>query len=491
MITWGISANSHDAALAVFTDDGLEFASHAERFSGIKNDPNLNKEIIKYAQQWGKPDEIIWYERPLVKTCRQLQAGQGLRFKENNINNYLRSYGVHSPIRYISHHHSHAAAGYYTSSFTEASVVCIDSIGEYESLTIWNGNNKGLKKQYSQRYPNSVGLWYSAMTQRVGLKPNEDEYILMGMAAYGDPDRLYNDIKQEFITLGNRTLVKLKHNLHRGCKWWRPDLTTEQDMFDIAAATQKVYEEIFEWVLDWARMMTKSRNLVLMGGCALNCSANHLAYKYFDDVWIMPNPGDAGSAIGAVLAHKKQHMEMPHAYTGYNIEGNYPVEEAISELKSTGIVGVANGRAEFGPRAFGNRSLLADPRGSNIKSRVNDIKRRQQFRPFAPVVLYEHAGDNFEGCYNNFMQYTSTCTNPDLYPAICHTDGTSRVQTVPKDDSGIRRLLERWYEETGCPMLLNTSLNIKGKPIVNNLTDAQEFAIMYNVKVFTKAENDN
>jgi carbamoyltransferase len=262
-------------------------------------------------------------------------------------------------------------------------------------------------------------------------------------------------------------------------------------MFDIAAAVQKIYEEMFELILSKANALGKSKNLVLMGGCALNCSANHLAYKYFDDVWIMPNPGDAGSAIGAVLAHKKQQMLMPHAYTGYNIEGDYPVEETISELKTTGIVGVANGRAEFGPRAFGNRSLLADPRGVDIKQRVNDIKQRQQFRPFAPVVLYEHASDNFEGCFNNFMQFTSKCKHPDLYPAICHADGTSRVQTVPKDGSGIRRLLERWYEETGCPMLLNTSLNIKGKPIVNNLTDAQEFAIMYNVKVFTKAENDN
>jgi carbamoyltransferase len=181
---------------------------------------------------------------------------------------------------------------------------------------------------------------------------------------------------------------------------------------------------------------------------------------------------------------------MDHAYLGYNIEGDYPVEEAISELKKTGIVGVANGRAEFGPRAFGNRSLLADPRSIDIKQRVNDIKQRQQFRPFAPVVLYEHAVDNFEGCFNNYMQFTSKCKRPDLYPAISHVDGTSRVQTVEADGSGIRRLLEAWYEATGCPMLLNTSLNIKGKPIVNNLTDAQEFAIMYNIKVFTKAKND-
>jgi carbamoyltransferase len=262
-------------------------------------------------------------------------------------------------------------------------------------------------------------------------------------------------------------------------------------MFDIAAVTQKTYEFTLEQILEWAKKNTKSNNLVLMGGCALNCSANHLAYKYFDDVWIMPNPGDAGSAIGAVLAQKKEHMRMPHAYLGYNIEGDYPVEEALSELKKTGIVGVANGRAEFGPRAFGNRSLLADPRGRDIKSKVNDIKKRQQFRPFAPVVLAEHASKNFKGHYNNYMQFTSKCKHPFLYPAITHVDGTSRVQTVEADGSGIRRLLERWYEETGCPMLLNTSLNIKGKPMVNDLTDAQEFAIMYTTKVCTKATDDN
>ena len=490
MISWGISANSHDAALAVFSKDGLEFASHSERFSGVKNDPHLNKEIINYARQWGEPNEIIWYERPFRKTLRQLRAGQGFNFRENNIKKYLKSYGIHVPVRFVSHHHSHAAAGYYTSPFREATVVCIDSIGEFETLTIWQGKGDQLKKIYSQKYPHSVGLWYSAMTQRIGLKPNEDEYILMGMAAYGKPNRLWNDMYEMFDYVDGAE-IRYKNNLHRGCKNWKPELTTEQDMFDIAAATQKTYEFTLEQILEWASKNTKSKNLVLMGGCALNCSANHLAYKYFDDVWIMPNPGDAGSAIGSVLAHKKEHMPMDHAYLGYNIEGDYPVEEAISELKKTGIVGVANGRAEFGPRAFGNRSLLADPRGTDIKRRVNDIKQRQQFRPFAPVVLAEHAGDNFEGYYNNFMQFTAECKHPDLYPAITHVDGTSRVQTVEADGSGIRRLLERWYEETGCPMLLNTSLNIKGKPMVNDLTDAQEFAIMYTTKVCTKATDDN
>ena len=488
MIVWGISANSHDAALAVFVCNELKFAAHSERFSGIKNDAHLNKELIDYALQWGEPDEVIWYERPFVKTLRQLRAGQGWRWRENNVKKYLASFGITCPIKYTDHHHSHAAAGYYTSPFQDATVVCIDSIGEFETLTMWSAEGNSLKRIYSQGYPHSVGLWYSAMTQRVGLKPNEDEYILMGMAAYGNPHRLFVDVLNDFIDkegIGYNPCIKINHNLHRGCKWWRPDLTTEQDMYDIAAAVQKVYEYILMNTLDCASKMNNSRNLVLMGGCALNCSANSIAYRYFDNVWIMPNPGDAGSAVGCVLAHTKQHIEFKDAYLGYNIEGDYPIEEIIRELKETGICGVASGKAEYGPRALGNRSLLADPRGHDIRDRVNDIKRRQRFRPFAPAILAEHASDYFSGRTGPYMQFTAKCLSPNLYPAITHADGTSRVQAVERDGSGLRRLLEAWYAETGCPMLLNTSLNIKGKPVVNDLTDAQEFATMYKIKVFT------
>ena len=151
------------------------------------------------------------------------------------------------------------------------------------------------------------------------------------------------------------------------------------------------------------------------------------------------------------------------------------------------MVGVASGRAEFGPRALGNRSLLADPRGPEIKDKVNEIKRRQQFRPFAPVILEEYVNKYFDmpsGFSNSrYMQVIATCRQPDLFPAITHHDGTSRVQTVPKDNSGIRKLLERWYKETGCPMLLNTSLNIRGEPMVNDIQDADRFEKLYGVTV--------
>jgi carbamoyltransferase len=266
--------------------------------------------------------------------------------------------------------------------------------------------------------------------------------------------------------------------------WWRPELQTEQDYYDIAAAVQKIYEDIFEYIVQYATQ-NDNPNLVLMGGCALNCSANSIAKKYYRNVWIMPNPGDAGSSVGAVLAHYQQPIDWQGPYLGFDIKGEYPVEKLIHELKTTGIVGVANGPAEFGPRALGNRSLLADPRGTDIKHRVNEIKQRQQFRPFAPAILEEHAGDYFDGCTGPYMQFTAHCKFPELYPAIVHHDGTSRVQTVGrKDNPGFRRLLEQWYATTGCPMLLNTSLNIKGQPMVNTWNDGQAFAKHYGVLVF-------
>jgi carbamoyltransferase len=494
MIVWGISANSHDASLAVFNREldnlDLVFASHSERFSGIKNDSHLSQEMVSYAiKKHGQPDHVVWYERPFKKTLRQLMAGQGWNYQENNIKKYLQQYNIPTHnLSYVDHHRAHAAAGYYTSEFTDATVVVIDSIGEFETMTIWEAAGTTLKKKFSQRYPHSIGLWYSAMTDRVGLKANEDEYILMGMAAYGNPLKHYWDITGDFFeSFGSEydTKIKFSKNLHQGCRDWRPDLRSQQDFFNIAAATQEVYEALLKNICDWALKNCKSKNLVLMGGCALNCKANSKIKNLWNDVWIMPNPGDAGSAIGAVLAHYKQPIAWTGPYLGYNIDRPYPVELLIKELKRAGIAGVANGPAEFGPRALGNRSLLADPRGIHIKHRVNEIKKRQQFRPFAPAILEEHAAEYFHGPVSSYMQYTAVCKFPEKFPAIVHRDGTSRVQTVSKTDNpGFRQLLEQWYAETGCPMLLNTSLNIKGRPMVNTWNDAQQFAKYYNVKVY-------
>jgi carbamoyltransferase len=309
----------------------------------------------------------------------------------------------------------------------------------------------------------------------------DEEYITMGMAAYGSglgigwmKDQFVEDISQ----------AKFKKNLHIGFDECELSFTHNED---IAASAQSLTEQMIHAIVKKARHLTGSDNLVYMGGVALNCVANSRIGDCFDNIWIMPNPGDAGSSLGAAALAFGGRLRWRNAFLGYNIGGDYPVNAVLDELFAHRIVGVASGRAEFGPRALGNRSLLADPRGPDIKDRVNEIKRRQKFRPFAPVILEEHVNEYFvmpqSWSTSRYMQIVAPVRRPDLYPAITHADGTARVQTVPADGSGIRQLLERWYLMTGCPMLLNTSLNIRGEPMVNDRLDADRFEKLYGVKV--------
>lgn len=495
MTVWGWTGMSHDASLAVFDNTNVKlkllWAAHSERYSKIKNDKNLHADLITEALAYGDPDKVYFYERPLLKKTRQLWAGQYKILGKESPTTYMRRYLTDAPkSTSTSHHLSHAAAGYYTSQFTNSAVLVLDSIGEWDTLSIWRGAGDRLRPIFTQRYPDSVGIWYSAMTQRIGLKPQEHEYILMGMAAVGNANRLYDRIKRDFVLKmpdTNDPAIFFKRDCHRGCRDWAPELTSVQDYADIAAATQRIYEEIFDRLVHITKVMTRSDNLVLMGGCALNCLANTLAYRYFKNVWIMPNPGDAGSAIGCVLAHHPQHIEFSTAFLGHNIVGEYPVDEIIRELVERKVTAVAAGPAEFGPRALGNRSILADARGVEVKDRINAIKQREAFRPFAPMILEEHAHTYFDMPAqlrsSPYMQFVVKCKYPDQFPAITHYDGTSRVQTVAKDNSPVRQLLERWYELTGSPMLLNTSLNIKGEPLVNTRSDAERWTAAYGVKV--------
>jgi carbamoyltransferase len=312
----------------------------------------------------------------------------------------------------------------------------------------------------------------------------DEEYITMGMSAYGSHGNVYAiSMKEQLID--NVNAVTFKQNLHAG---FDEGFMYNVEDADIASGGQHLVEELIYSVMQRAKDFGWSQNLVYMGGVALNCLANRNLGNYFDNIWIMPNPGDAGSSLGsAALAYGKQ-IHWKNAFLGHNIPGAYPVNNILNELLVNKIVGVASGRAEFGPRALGNRSLLADPRGPEIKDRVNEIKRRQKFRPFAPIILEECVNDYFEMPQNYttspYMQVVARCRHPDHFPAIIHVDGTSRVQTVSKDcGSGIRQLLEKWYMDTGCPMLLNTSLNIRGEPMVNDRADADRFEKLYGVKV--------
>jgi carbamoyltransferase len=471
MIILGINETSHDASVSLIKDGEILFAGHAERYSKQKNDWYVNDSLITNALQYGTPNAIAYYEKPLLKASRlALRGGSGDWKPQFNIE------GI--PRKSFSHHYSHAAAGYYTSSFNDAVIVVLDAMGEYNTSTIWVGEGDKIKLKYKQNYPVSFGLFYSAFTQLIGLMPNQEEYIMMGMAAYGDWQKYYKKVDEYFPSYD-----KQKYNFHKGITDW--GWISEQDKFDIAAAVQMVYEQRLNQFMRMAKSLTGKNNLVFMGGCALNSSANTLLWKIFDMIWIMPNPGDAGSSLGAAAALYGKHLDWKTPYLGYDLGGEYPVQKILDGILKDGIVAVATGRAEYGPRALGNRSILADPRDPSIKDKVNLIKQRELFRPFAPVVMAEHASKWFDMDFESpYMQYTVKCLQPDKIPSVVHADGTSRVQTVTKEQHpGLYRVLNKFYLRTGVPILLNTSLNIKGQPLLNDEHDIGSWELNYDKKI--------
>ena len=446
----------------------------------------------EFTKKYNPIDTVAYYERPWAKQLRQIYSGQGIEWNKLFTKQIVHDHIGHANWQDIkhyknyNHHLSHAAAGFQTSPFDRATVVVIDAIGEWDTISIWAAEYVDGRAKYTrlwdQKYPHSIGLFYSAVTKHVGLKPNEEEYILMGMSAYGRTTDLLSDVLSR-IYIKDEQEVTFNDNLHLG-------LTSNWDSLpdeNWAWAAQEIAEKLIRNVMLRARAFDWSTNLVYMGGVALNCLANRMLGDYYDNIWIMPNPGDAGSSLGAAALALGTRLNWTTAFLGHDIPGGYPVNDALDHLITNGIVGVASGRAEFGPRALGNRSLLADPRGKDVKDRVNEIKRRQKFRPFAPVILEEQVEEYFD-IYpgwetNRYMQAIGLCKRPNDFPAIVHYDGSSRIQTVPKDGSGIRELLEKWYVMTGCPMLLNTSLNIRGEPMVNDREDADRFERLYGIKV--------
>lgn len=506
----GISSMFHDASVTVVEDGKILFAAHAERYSKKKNDAFLNREMIRAALTYGKPDYIVLHEKSWAKKLRNAVALSWRGVKEPTQEYWIRNFYPELkdiPIKSYWHHETHAAAGVLTSPFDECAVMVIDAIGEFDTATIWHWKDGELKRKHSVKYPNSLGLFYSAVTHYVGLKPMEDEYILMGMAAYGKPV-LKNQMQELFFKREYLDIDHIVHpfvtlqSLHRGItpgtlsrgSGSRDESGHLPNDYNIAASAQALTEEKIYFYALKAQKLTGSKNLVFMGGVALNCVANKRLFELYDNVHIMPNPGDAGSSLGAAALHyynlTSKRVEWQGPYLGSNIPGAYPVKKALRSLARGEIFGIANGRAEFGPRALGNRSLLADPRGGDIKDRMNAIKKRQKFRPFAPVILAEHCDEYFEmpqpGLQSPYMQFVAKCKKPKEFPAIIHTDGTSRVQTVTQEQNpGLYELLTKFYKKTGCPMLVNTSLNIKGHPIVDNEADAAAFAEYYGVQVHT------
>ena len=458
----GFSEGFHDAAIAVVNNGKICFATHSERYSKKKHDKNLDLGAIIAAKTYQKDDTVAFYEMPFWKKSRQLFAGQYQTVCNE------RYYSL-EPTVYFEHHKSHAAAAFQTSSFDEAACVVVDSIGEWDCSSIWTAKmveGKAVyKKVWSRRYPNSIGLWYSALTKWAGLKPLDEEYIFMGMAAFGNP--VYMNCVESF----------LRRNNHKGIR--KEEIP--YNVYDVAKSAEQILQIELDIIFDKAKKY--SNNICYGGGVALNCVVN-TKLREKCNLWIMPCPGDAGGALGAaLLAYGNKVQFSP--YLGYNIKRKVDPKEVVSCILKNKMVGIANGRAEFGPRALGNRSLLADPRQIQTKDLVNEIKQRQKFRPFAPAILEEHCHDYFDmPDHSRYMSYTYQCNRQDDIPACLHVDNSARVQTVPEtSESILRPILEAWYERTGCPVLLNTSLNVRGKPMVNNIEDARLFENKYDVIV--------
>lgn len=482
----GYSADYHDAALSIINEDGvIEFASHAERFTKKKNDDRIPDDLWSYTNP---SDHLSFYEDVELKLKVHLKRDWMARNNDK----------LPKADLYLGHHVSHCAGAFYTRPWSDREstvMVSIDGVGEHQCAVILD-SNFNLIKEY--QFPKSVGLVYSLTTIILGLRPLEDEYVVMGLSSYGTVDESvlnylqtwYDnqpDINPEFAA----GLIIDDHGTF-GSEQRNDVYCHLKDMYDSGKISDADLAATTQVFADWAIMdiMKEARKhgskLVYSGGCAQNVVINSRLPELFDEVHIAVSPTDAGSSLGCAAHAWSQHTGKDRLiwtpYLGYNIDREVNPKEIVDHLLEHKVCGLANGRAEFGPRALGNRSLIADVR-YDVKDTVNTIKRRQKYRPFAPAILEEYADQYFEGPMNEYMQYTSKALHD--YKSVTHVDGTARVQVVKKDcPSVFRKVIEEYYERTGVPMLLNTSLNIRGRPMVNDEHDARLWEQKYKVKVF-------
>ena len=302
MIQWGVNALNHGSSLAVFKDG--EYINNVVSKEDILS-PEMYKRFLEY---YGTPDRIFWYEDPWIKKARQVYAKQYKTAMDMSVlpKRKLKQWGLgYAPVTYTPHHASHAAAGYYTSPFNHCAIVVLDAIGEFDCASIWEAQHGEMKKVWSARYPNSLGLFYSAFTQMLGLTPIRDEYLLQQMAMQGDPTRFRRDVNNYF---GAGT-VDLAYNFHRGVQNWGIGGWTVEDQCNLAAAVQERFEIEVAKVMYKAKELTGADCLVYMGGCAMNSAANkNEVERKFKYIWSLPDSGDASSSIGAVTYHTKQRV---------------------------------------------------------------------------------------------------------------------------------------------------------------------------------------
>jgi len=535
----GISAFYHDSAACLMRDGEVIAAASEERFTRKKHDHGFPANAIRYVLGEGgisvaDLDYVGFYDKPLVKFERILQTyiatfpksfgsfrkAIPLWLKEKLWvpNTIRRELDYDGEILFGDHHLSHAASAFLVSPYQEAAIMTLDGVGEWSTATQAVGKGTEITMLNEIRFPHSLGLLYSAFTYFLGFKVNSAEYKVMGLAPYGQP-RQYDQIMKELIHVAEDGSFKMNMSYFAydygltmtngkfsdlfGIPVREGESTLDQVHKDLAASVQKVTEEI---VLRQARDMNRKTGLTrlcMAGGVALNCVANgHVIRETpFKEIFVQPAAGDAGGSLGvaawihhSVLGKPRTH-DLQHAYLGpafstaeirayLDRQGQPYTEHDRADLLSTtarlieeqNVVGWFQGRMEFGPRALGARSILADARNAANRDTVNlKIKFRESFRPFAPTVLEERCSEWFEiDCPSPYMLLVAQ-VRPDkrTIPSVTHVDGSARIQTIARHQNELYYDLVREFDRrTGCPVIINTSFNVRGEPIVCTPHDA-------------------
>jgi carbamoyltransferase len=497
----------------------------------------------------------LWIKQKL-HTPRELDAGLGKTYRGRYV--------------FTEHHESHAASAFFPSPFDDAAILTLDGVGEWATGSISHGRGNKIEMLEDLRFPHSLGLLYSAFTYFTGFRVNSGEYKLMGLAPYGEP--IYRDrILEKLLDLRDDGSFRMNMEYFAYCHddvmtsakmeelfdgpARRAETALTQREMDIAASIQAVTEEIVMRIARHAHALTGSKNLVLAGGVALNCVANGKLLRDgpFEDMWIQPAAGDAGGALGTALFTWHQLLDKPRKATGKDVQRGsllgpkheekeirafldaagakyhfYDTEEGLCDrvaelIASEKVVGHVAGRAEFGPRALGNRSIIGDARSRDMQSTMNlKIKFRESFRPFAPAVLAEHVHEYFDmkpGQESPYMLLVAPVRGDRLkqveetgakgidklkqirseIPAVTHVDNSARVQTIDKvRHPRFYGIVSKFYERTGCPVVINTSFNVRGEPIVNSPEDAYRCFLATHMDVLVienfvllKEEQDN
>jgi carbamoyltransferase len=521
----GLSAFFHESACCLLRDGHLVAAAEEERFSRVKHDPRLPVAAFRWCLKRGgigllDVGAVAYYESPVAKVSRQLRAGAPAdQLDPERAERAIREgLGWEGPILCFRHHLSHAASAFFFSGFPEAAVLTVDGVGEWDTTTYGRAAGTAIDLFESVAFPHSLGLLYSTLTSYLGFAVNDGEYKVMGLAPYGEP-RYLDAMRRLLIPEadGQYRLDLRYFDFIHGRRMYsealvellgQPPRARESEITrfhqDVARSLQAVLEEILLEKVRWLHERTGLPDLCMAGGVALNCVANGRIRREgpFRRLFVQPAAGDSGGCLGAAaLAHAQltgerpdgalRHVCLGPSWRSDEIAGlleaaGLPVLDfrgreadlltaVVDRLETGKVVGWLHGPLELGPRALGGRSLLADPRDPEMRDRLNRlVKKREAFRPFAPSVLAAHAAGHFALDHPSpFMLETCRVTSPLDLPAVTHVDGSARPQTVdPAVAPRFAALLEAFRRRTGCPVLVNTSFNVRGEPIVASPVDA-------------------